>query len=95
MKAILYKAFLPWLLYFIFVLIYMSEFAVQGTAYLKGGEVVIELILRYAIMILAIYLEFFEAICLLRDGYAYLNIFNLIDFISLTLNYYCLFNANE
>ena len=94
-KAILYKAFLPWLIYFVFVLIYMSEFAVQGTTYITGGEAVIEAFLRYAIMILAVYLEFFEIICFLRDGYSYFNAFNLIDFVSLALNAYCLFHAND
>ena len=55
-KAILYKAFLPWLIYFILVLIYMSEFAVSGTTYLTGGSAVMEAFLRYTIIILAMYL---------------------------------------
>ena len=78
-NEILWKVLLPWLIYFILVIVYMSEFAVRGSSDLDGTDKVVELVMRIAIILIAFYLTCLEAIVLIRDGWGYITPTNFID----------------
>lgn len=92
-NEILLKVGLPWLFYFILVIVYMSEYAVRGSSDLEGTDQVVEMIMRIVIIVLAFYLTCFEAIVLIRDGWGYINFTNIIDNLSLCMNFYCMFHT--
>lgn len=88
--AILYRIFLPWLVYFFLVIFYVTMFSVSGIEILETSERTTEVIMRLLIVVLMVYLFFFEIVCMLRDGLAYLkdDVFNWIDLISFGVNIY-------
>ena len=94
-NEILLKVGLPWLIYFILVIVYMSEYAVRGSSNLEGTDQVVEMIMRIVIIVLAFYLTCFEAIVLIRDRWGYINPTNIIDILSLCMNFYCMFHTVE
>lgn len=91
---IMLAVFIPWLVYFFMVIFYVSVFTVDGTANLSDGAKILETIMRWLITILAFYLEFFEVVCMVRDKWGYVDKFNIIDQLSLVLNFTCLYYPN-
>ena len=88
------KCFLPFLVYFLSTLWYISNFAVSGVA--DPSEFGVELIVRYMIVILILYLLYYEIRCCIRDKFAYLlDIYNWIDISSFCMNLYIVYYSSK
>ena len=95
-KYILFSVFVPWCVYFLLVLFYMSYFAVVGSQDLEGNEKAIEILIKSLIIAFAVYFQFFEIISLYRDPKSYIkDSFNYIDFSSPINNIYCMLLSND
>ena len=88
-RTVIYRCLIPFVIYFLLVLFYLSYFAVEGIEGLNDVEKNLEYAMRILILIFVSYFLFFEIVCILRDGLSYLkDIFNWIDIISFMLNIY-------
>ena len=88
-RTVIYRCLIPFVIYFLLVLFYLSYFAVEGVEGLNDVEKNLEYAMRILILIFVSYFLFFEIVCILRDGLSYLkDIFNWIDIISFMLNIY-------
>lgn len=92
-RRIFFFGFLPYLLYFISTLLYVSWYAVEGISrdelYTFSGEFV----LRSLMILCIVYFAFFEFTNLFRDPYGYIgDPFNLVDWIEFILNGYILWH---
>ena len=87
--AIRNRIFIPWLLYFFCVIVYVTLFTVEGYDQLSSGQKSTEVIMRFIILALMLYLILFEIICIIRDGWKYLyDFYNYIDVASFAINIY-------
>lgn len=85
--AVILKCFLPFLIYMVCTLYYISNYAVTGVK--KPEEFSEEMVLRYLIIILILYFCYFEVRCMIRDGLSYLlDVYNYIDIGTFILNLY-------
>ena len=88
---ILKYALLPWILYFVLVLTYMSLFAIPHPSHISEEEDMIKPIIKGLISCLMIYFLCFEVASLYRDKLDYFtDSFNIIDITSYAMNIYVL-----
>ena len=94
-RAVILWCFLPFIVYEIAVIWYISIYGVSGSeGPIEPDQT--EIILRYLILILTIYFLYFEIRCLIRDRTDYvLDISNDIDFLALFLNLYILSYSSQ
>ena len=93
-RVVILKCFLPFLVYLIVTLIYISTYALVGIKEEDRYVFSVELCLRITMGILMLYFFSFECRCILRDGLAYfVDIFNYIDLVSFMLNIYIIERA--
>ena len=87
-RAVLFRCFVPFLLYFGATLAYATRYSVAETP----TDEPVEPILRYLIIVLVIYFAFFELVSMVRDGFSYLlDVFNYLDWSAFALNFYLIF----
>ena len=90
-RAILVKCFIPFILYFVLTLWYMTKIVVSGIAFEERHTLNWEFVNRILIYFLILYFCFFEFVCMVREGKDYLkDIFNYLDMASYGLNFYLL-----
>ena len=93
-KTIVKFALLPWVFYFLLVLFYMSYFAVSSSESHSDEEEFFKQLTRILIVILMIYMEFFEVVSMCRDKLSYFrDPFNVVDVCSHSLNLYCILHT--
>lgn len=88
-NRIFYACFLPYIVYFISTIYYISTYAVEGIDEEDKYNNTLEFILRFVISFGVIYFAIFEFVSIFRDGWRYFtDIFNYIDWAAFTLNFY-------
>ena len=95
-NAVIYKCFLPFVVYFVSTQVYISNYVVEGVDVPDDFLLTAEFWLRIVSLALMSYFLYFEIRCIHRDGFSYLiDIFNYIDFCSIFLNIWLIFRATR
>ena len=95
-NAVIYKCFLPFVVYFLSTLFYISNYVVEGVDVPDDFLLTTEFWLRIVSLTLMSYFLYFEIRCIIRDQFSYLfDIFNYIDLISILLNIWLIFRATR
>ena len=88
-KRIFLYGFIPYIIYFLCTIFYVTIWSVEGIDYDKRWDLTPEFVVRWIILILVIYFVFFEVVAIVRDGWNYLtDVFNYFDWAAFILNFY-------
>mmetsp|Transcript_36577 Transcript_36577/g.48015 ORF Transcript_36577/g.48015 Transcript_36577/m.48015 type:complete len:218 (+) Transcript_36577:2106-2759(+) len=95
-KKILLRCFIPYAIYFISTLIYMTNYAYDGISEDERWAFSFEFLLRFLVAIGTIYFFYFELVAFVRDGLVYFfDVFNYFDLCLPWLNLYLLYNTTH
>lgn len=91
-RAVIIKCFIPFFMYLISTLLYISNFTIIGVdSSERWNFTTNEFWNRIAMIVLTAYFIFFEIKSIIRDGIGYFKeMFNYLDILSFTCNIYCL-----
>ena len=90
--AIFVRCFIPFCIYFLTAIWYLSNYAVEGIDPDKRWDLTPEFFMRWIIIAQVLYFFYFEFMSMLRDGWPYLlDVFNYIDLLSFSLNIYLIY----
>ena len=85
--------FIPYIVYFIATIIYVSTFSVDGISEDERYALTVEFVLRITIIISMIYFSVFEIDQILRQGWSYfLDVFNAFDWLAFLFNTIIIWN---
>ena len=88
-KRIFKACFVPYCIYFLSTIFYLSIYAVEGIAEEENYALPVEVMLRFIILFCVVYFAIFEFVSIFRDGWHYFtDVFNLFDWAAFTLNIY-------
>ena len=94
-RAVIFGGFIPFLIYFLSLLFYVSNYAVIGID-VDFWEPSTEFFLRWVVIFFILYFFSFEIRCIIRDKHLYLlDIFNYVDVTSFGFNIYLVFQASK
>lgn len=92
-RQVIIKCFIPFFVYMIVTLLYISKYTVVGID--QDHLDTTEVMNRVVLIILTTYFIYFEFRCIARDGLTYFTeFFNYLDIFSFSANIYCLVVAN-
>ena len=92
-KRIFVLCFIPYIVYFIATIIYVSTFSVDGISEDERYALTVEFVLRITIIISMIYFSVFEIDQILRQGWSYfLDVFNAFDWLAFLFNTIIIWN---
>ena len=92
-KRIFFAGFVPFVVYFLSAIMYISWYAVEGISEDELYIVSEESVLRCLMILCIIYFGFFEFAALIHDFWGYVSDpFNLIDWLAFILNGYLLWH---
>ena len=91
-KQVLWRSFLPFTIYFVTTVSYLSIYAVPGIDADQRWAMTPEFFMRWIILAGVGYFAFFEVVAIIRNGKNYLKdiFYNLFDWTSFSLNVYLL-----
>ena len=93
-KAIFFRCFIPFIIYFLLTIFYMSKFAVEGIAADAVWDLTFEFFARWIVVALTCYFAYFEVYVCFRDGLSYFtDIFNYLEWSSFFLNLYLVYST--
>ena len=88
-KRIFLACFIPYIIYFLSTIYYVSTHAVEGIDEEDNYALPDEVILRFIIIICVCYFALLEFVSMFRDGWQYwTDVFNYIDWAAFFLNFY-------
>ena len=91
---VLFAGFIPYALYFLATIIYVTSWAVPGIPEDEKWSLSAEFFLRWYILASVVYFGFYEMVAIVRDGSSYMtDIFNYIDWTAFILNFYTVYTA--
>ena len=93
-KRIFLACFIPYIIYFLSTIYYVSTHAVEGIDEEDNYALPDEVILRFIIIICVCYFALLEFVSMFRDGWQYwTDVFNYIDWLAFILNFYVIYTT--